>query len=145
MATDAGGLAPRGSDDHHTGVDYAKVLKELSDLHFPAAEKIVLVQDDLSTHTPASLYTAFPADHPMTADHRSQGVGERGERGDVEARLGFDLAIGFPFALDHDDRLQARPLVVVLQPADVVEDGDRPGLDAAVGAWQAGVSQLAVC
>ena len=56
-------------------------------------------------------------DHPMTADHRSQGVGEQGERGDVEARLGFDLAIGFPFALDHDDRLQARPLVVVLQQA----------------------------
>jgi len=47
--------------DHHAAVDYAKVLKELSDLHFPAAEKIVLVQDNLSTHTPASLYTAFPA------------------------------------------------------------------------------------
>ena len=27
----------------------------------PTAEKIVLVQDNLSTHTPASLYTAFPA------------------------------------------------------------------------------------
>ena len=47
--------------DHHTAVDYAKVLKDLSDVHFPAAEKIVLVQDNLSTHTPASLYTAFPA------------------------------------------------------------------------------------
>jgi DDE superfamily endonuclease len=47
--------------DRHTAVDYAKVLKELSDVHFPAAEKIVLVQDNLSTHTPASLYTAFPA------------------------------------------------------------------------------------
>src|SRR6201997_4432096 len=47
--------------DHHAAVDYAKVLKELSDVHFPAAEKIVLVQDNLSTHTPASLYTAFPA------------------------------------------------------------------------------------
>jgi len=35
-------------------------------------------------------------------------------------------------ALDHDDRLQARPLMVVLQPADVVENRDRPGLDAAV-------------
>jgi DDE superfamily endonuclease len=29
-------------------------------VHFPA-EKIVLVQDNLSTHTPASLYAAFPA------------------------------------------------------------------------------------
>ena len=45
----------------HAAVDYAKVLKDLSDVYFPAAEKIVLVQDNLSTHTPASLYAAFPA------------------------------------------------------------------------------------
>jgi hypothetical protein len=30
-------------------------------VQFPAAEKIVLVQDNLSPHTPASLYAAFPA------------------------------------------------------------------------------------
>ena len=30
-------------------------------MHFPAAEKIVLVQDNLNTHCPASLYAAFPA------------------------------------------------------------------------------------
>ena len=71
-------------------------------------------------------------DHPVAADHRSQGVGQQGKRGDVETRLGFDLAVDFSFALDHDDRLQARPLVVFLQPADVVESGDRAGLDAAV-------------
>ncbi len=47
--------------DRHAAVDYAKILKGLSDVHFPAAEKIVLVQDNLSTHTPASLYAAFPA------------------------------------------------------------------------------------
>lgn len=48
--------------DRHAAVDYAQVLKELSDTRFPDAEKIVLVQDNLSTHTPASLYEAFPAD-----------------------------------------------------------------------------------
>ncbi len=37
------------------------MLKELSDTHFPQTSKIVLVQDNLSTHTPASLYAAFPA------------------------------------------------------------------------------------
>jgi hypothetical protein len=47
--------------DRHAAVDYARVLKELSDTHFPKAEKIVLVQDNLSTHKPASLYEAFPA------------------------------------------------------------------------------------
>jgi hypothetical protein len=47
--------------DRHAAVDYAQVLKELSDVHFPSAEKIELVQDNLSTHTTASLYAAFPA------------------------------------------------------------------------------------
>jgi hypothetical protein len=47
--------------DRHAAVDYAQVLKELSDTHFPKAEKIVLVQDNLSTHKPASLYEAFAA------------------------------------------------------------------------------------
>ncbi len=47
--------------DHHTAVDYAQILKDLSDTHFPNAAKIVLVQDNLSTHKPASLYEAFPA------------------------------------------------------------------------------------
>jgi len=46
--------------DRHTAVDYAQVLKELSDTHFPSAKKIVLVQDNLNTHKPASLYEAFP-------------------------------------------------------------------------------------
>ena len=36
------------------------MLKELSDTHFPGAAKIVLVQDNLNTHKPASLYEAFP-------------------------------------------------------------------------------------
>jgi hypothetical protein len=47
--------------DRRAAVDYAHVLEELSDVHFPSAEKIVLVQDNLSTHTSASLYEAFPA------------------------------------------------------------------------------------
>ena len=47
--------------DRRTALDYAQVLKALSDHHFPAASKIVLVQDNLSTHKPASLYEAFPA------------------------------------------------------------------------------------
>ena len=47
--------------DRHTALDYAQLLKDLSDRHFPAASKIVLVQDNLSTHKPAALYEAFPA------------------------------------------------------------------------------------
>ena len=47
--------------DRHTAVDYAQVLKDLSDTHYPGVSKIVLVQDNLNTHKPASLYEAFPA------------------------------------------------------------------------------------
>jgi len=46
--------------ERRTAIDYAHVLKELSDVHFAKAEKIVLMQDNLNTHTPASLYEAFP-------------------------------------------------------------------------------------
>lgn len=48
--------------DRHASIDYAHVLKDLSDVHFPGAAKIVLVQDNLSTHKPAALYEAFPPD-----------------------------------------------------------------------------------
>ena len=47
--------------DRRTALDYARILKDLSDTKFPKASKIVLVQDNLNTHKPASLYEAFPA------------------------------------------------------------------------------------
>lgn len=46
--------------DRRTAIDYARILKELADTHFPKADKITLVQDNLNTHSPASLYQAFP-------------------------------------------------------------------------------------
>jgi DDE superfamily endonuclease len=45
--------------ERRTAIDYAHVLQELSDVHFPKAAKIVLVQDNLNTHVQASLYQAF--------------------------------------------------------------------------------------
>jgi len=35
-------------------------MRELSDVHFPEAERIRVVLDNLSTHTPGALYEAFP-------------------------------------------------------------------------------------
>jgi DDE superfamily endonuclease len=50
--------------ERRTSIDYAHALKDLSDTHFPRAAKIILVQDNLNTHKPASLYEAFPpAEH----------------------------------------------------------------------------------
>jgi len=48
--------------ERHATIDYAHVLKDLSDVHFPKAAKIVLVQDNLTTHKSASLYEAFSPD-----------------------------------------------------------------------------------
>jgi len=47
--------------ERRTAIDYAHVLKDLSDIHYRDAEQIVLVNDNLNTHKPASLYEAFPA------------------------------------------------------------------------------------
>jgi hypothetical protein len=47
--------------ERRTAIDFAQVLKDLSDIHFAKAEKIVLMQDNLNTHSAASLYEAFPA------------------------------------------------------------------------------------
>jgi hypothetical protein len=46
--------------DRRTRIDWAHCIEQLVDVHYPDAERIVLVQDNLNTHTPASLYEAFP-------------------------------------------------------------------------------------
>jgi transposase len=45
--------------EQRTKVDWAHQIKELVDQRYPEAEQIVLVMDNLNTHTPASLYEAF--------------------------------------------------------------------------------------
>jgi hypothetical protein len=45
---------------HRTARDFAHALRDLVDRQFPAAERIVLVLDNLNTHRPAALYQAFP-------------------------------------------------------------------------------------
>lgn len=49
-----------------TQTDWAMCMEELVHQHFPNAEGCVLVQDQLNTHTPASLYATFP---PAKARH----------------------------------------------------------------------------
>ncbi len=47
--------------DRRTAVDFAACMRELAEVDFPDAERIRVVLDNLSTHTPESLYEAFPA------------------------------------------------------------------------------------
>jgi hypothetical protein len=46
--------------ERRTIPDYAQCLKEIVDVHFPAAKTIRIVQDNLNIHTPWSLYEVFP-------------------------------------------------------------------------------------
>ena len=45
--------------DTRTRLDWAQAMRELSDEIFPDAEKIIVVLDNLNTHTPAAFYLAF--------------------------------------------------------------------------------------
>ena len=52
-----------------TKVDWAHAIEDVVDVHYPNAERVVLVLDYLNTHTPGSLYEAFsPAGAKRLAD-----------------------------------------------------------------------------
>ena len=46
--------------EHRTQIDWAHFIKEMLEVRYRDAEKVVLVMDNLNTHTTASLYMAFP-------------------------------------------------------------------------------------
>lgn len=56
--------------EQRTAVDWAKLMKELLDGQYRDAEKVVLVMDNLNTHTPASFYKAFPPDEARRLTER---------------------------------------------------------------------------
>lgn len=43
-----------------TRIDWAHCVRELVEVHYPDAVRVVLVMDQLNIHSPASLYAAFP-------------------------------------------------------------------------------------
>jgi len=47
--------------EHRTARDFAACMRDLADIHYPDAELIRVVMDNLSTHHPGALYEAFPA------------------------------------------------------------------------------------
>src|ERR1700685_746555 len=47
--------------DHRTARDFADCMREVADVHYPDADRIRVVMDNLSTHTAGALYEAFPA------------------------------------------------------------------------------------
>lgn len=48
--------------DRRAAGDFAECMRDLVDVHYTKAERIRVVLDNLSTHTPSALYQSFPAD-----------------------------------------------------------------------------------
>ena len=46
--------------EHRTRTDWAAFMRTLADTVFPTAERIVVMEDNLNTHGPASFYEAYP-------------------------------------------------------------------------------------
>jgi len=47
--------------EQRTARDFAECMRDLADVHYPDADQIRVVMDNLSTHTAGALYEAFPA------------------------------------------------------------------------------------
>jgi hypothetical protein len=57
--------------ERRTKADWAWCIKELVEVHYPEAERLVLVLDNLNTHTPAALYEGFS---PEEARELAEGL-----------------------------------------------------------------------
>ena len=55
-----GGMRYVSITDHRAKVDWALQIEQLLHSYYPTVEKVVLVMDNLNTHTGGSLYEAFP-------------------------------------------------------------------------------------
>ena len=47
--------------DHRAARDFAHCMRDLADTHYPEADRIRVVMDNLSTHSVGALYETFPA------------------------------------------------------------------------------------
>lgn len=55
------GLRHVSAREHRTAKDWAEEVRYLTDVIYPKIPKIILVMDNLNTHTLASLYKTYPA------------------------------------------------------------------------------------
>ena len=100
-----------------TCLDYAQVIRELCEEMYPEAERIVLVQDNLNTHGPHSLYAAFPP---------------------VEARRLMER-IEWHYTPRHGSWLNMAETELSVLAGQCLEErmGSREHLESAVAAWEA--------
>ncbi|WP_229776786.1 IS630 family transposase, partial [Deinococcus ruber] len=110
--------------DRRTSLDYAHALERLA-AAYPEAEKIVLVQDNLSTHSKSALYQAFSPEKAHTLAQRFE----------------------FHFTPRHGSWLNIQELEwsALARQALKARVGDKAALIKVVGHWLARRKQYAVC
>ena len=110
--------------DRRTSVDYAHALERLASA-YPEAEKIVLVQDNLSTHSKSALYQAF-------SPEKARSLAQRFE---------------FHFTPRHGSWLNIQELEwsALARQALKARVGDKAALVKVVEHWLARRQQRAVC
>lgn len=96
-------------------VDWAHFIRDLLGGRYREAEKVVLVMDQLNTHSPASLYETFPAEEARRLAERLE-VHHTPKHGSWLNMAEIELSA---LARDLPDRV-----------------GDRPALDRHVAAWK---------
>ncbi len=71
MAVEAlGGKREVRITEQRTRIGWAHFIKDLLEVHYPKAEKVVLVMDNLNMHNTASLYAAFPPEEAKCLSQR---------------------------------------------------------------------------
>jgi hypothetical protein len=56
--------------ERRTRIDWAYQIRDMLEIRYPEAEKVVLVMDNLNTHSIASLYEAFPPKDALRMSQR---------------------------------------------------------------------------
>lgn len=102
--------------ERRTMVEFAYCMRDLVDIHFPEAERIILVMDNLNTHKFASLYEAFPPEEARRIIDKLE-IHYTPKHGSWLNMAEIELSVL------HRQCLQARI-------------PDRPTLKAKVGAWE---------
>jgi transposase len=102
--------------DRRTSVDFADCMRDLVDLHYPQAERIRVVLDNLSTHSAAALYEAF-------APHEARRILHRLE---------------FHFTPKHASWLNMVEIEIGVLRTQCLDRrlGERPKLESEIAAWE---------
>ncbi len=103
--------------DRRTKHDFAHELQQLVDVHYPDADVIRLVSDNLNTHTPAALYETFPP---------------------AEARR-LARKLEFHHTPKHGSWLNMAEIELSVLSGQCLDRrmGDRPTLEREIAAWEA--------